>query len=187
MWQFQMLDPGLKFPSPILTIMDKPMDLGGRIPPVKANRIMLKDVLDADAYRGGKIVYTYDFGDRWEHKIQLIGRTNNATDFVVCIDGEGHPAHEDIGGTCGWGELQRAHLAPAAVGSGERAEQEELLARYQDDCANGAAMGQTGLRGDGFWRWDINEVNRKLIRMPERDCTVSSEDEESVITTGGTT
>lgn len=69
--------------------MYKPMDLGGRIVPVKANTVALKEVLDLGAYRGERIGYTYDFGDHlWGHTIELIGLKTNVTNFVACIDGE---------------------------------------------------------------------------------------------------
>lgn len=132
------------------SIVDKPMDLGGRLLSVKANNIALNKLFATDASRGGRTVYTYDFGDRWEHEIELIGRKNNVTNFAVCIDGEGHPAQEDIGGPSGWGELQRAHLPPVAVGLEERAEQEDRIAQYKDLCGTDNIMGQMGLRVDGF-------------------------------------
>ena len=168
-WQFHVLDPRLRFPWPVLNIMDEGMDMSiqWRKPPVRGDAITLKGVFDADAYKAGKVVYTYDFGDRWEHNIEVIGRANTATENVVCIDGEGHPAGEDIGGTSGWGQVQEAHLAPAAAGSEERNKQKEWLSRYEECCANADSKGQKGFRGDGFWRWDIDEVNSKLTRLEE--------------------
>ena len=53
---------------------------------------------------GQTITYTYDFGDHWEHKVQL----NNHIDldsnnkYPICISGEGNCPPEDCGGIHGF-------------------------------------------------------------------------------------
>lgn len=49
------------------------------------------------------MVYSYGFGDPWEHNIEIVGCASTTTDSVVCIDGEGHLAGEDMESTLGWG------------------------------------------------------------------------------------
>jgi hypothetical protein len=59
--------------------------------------------------------YTYDFGDRWEHRIQLLDNAEPHIGVIMglkdeqevfCFGGEGHPCCEDCGSDPGWAELK---------------------------------------------------------------------------------
>ncbi|KAI1325568.1 hypothetical protein F5Y16DRAFT_377638 [Xylariaceae sp. FL0255] len=59
---------------------------------------------------GCQIIYTYDFGDNWEHILIITGRSPpvNGNTFT-CLDGTGHPIAEDGGSYKGWNELKLAY------------------------------------------------------------------------------
>ncbi|EEW23721.1 plasmid pRiA4b ORF-3 family protein [Rhodobacter ferrooxidans] len=51
-----------------------------------------------------KFVYTYDFGDDWQHRITVesVGVADPALDYPVFIDGERRAPPEDVGGPPGF-------------------------------------------------------------------------------------
>jgi Plasmid pRiA4b ORF-3-like protein len=54
-------------------------------------------------FLSGKIVYTYDFGDDWEHTIELEQVLHDSTvNYPVCVDGEGNAPPEDVGAEPGF-------------------------------------------------------------------------------------
>lgn len=54
-------------------------------------------------YLPAQIVYTYDFGDGWEHTIEVEQVLHDSTvNYPVCIDGEGDAPPEDVGGEPGF-------------------------------------------------------------------------------------
>ena len=59
---------------------------------------------------GAKAVYTYDFGDNWEHSIVLEKRLPAAPNMVypICIDGQLACPPEDCGGIPGFYDLLHA-------------------------------------------------------------------------------
>jgi len=56
-----------------------------------------------------RFVYAYDFGDGWEHDVELVGP---GSDRPGCIGGEGACPPEDCGGPYGYEELQAALADP---------------------------------------------------------------------------
>jgi hypothetical protein len=68
-------------------------------------------------------VYTYDFGDNWEHKIQLekiLPREEGVT-YPICIKGKRACPPEDCGGIWGYAELLEI------LGNPNHEEYEEML------------------------------------------------------------
>lgn len=59
--------------------------------------------------KGQKILYTYDFGDNWEHEITLLNsnyKYKNGYPYKLnCIDGERACPPEDVGGVYGYQEF----------------------------------------------------------------------------------
>lgn len=48
-------------------------------------------------------LYTYDFGDNWDHQIEVTGILENyAGECPVCTEGEGNAPPEDVGGSYGF-------------------------------------------------------------------------------------
>ncbi len=93
---------------------------------------------------GIKAVYTYDFGDSWEHKIVVEKRLapEPGHGYPVCLAGERHGPPEDCGGIPGFYNLLEAISDPG------HAQHEELL----------------DWLGDGFdpEAFSVDEVNRRL-------------------------
>lgn len=63
----------------------------------------LKDVLS----RHGEVVYQYDFGDMWIHRITVEGTVRSNTFVAVYVDGKGDRPPEDVGGQSGYAEFSR--------------------------------------------------------------------------------
>jgi hypothetical protein len=72
---------------------------------------------------GAKAVYTYDFGDGWEHGIAVekILPHEEGKAYPLCIDGKLHGPPEDCGGVPGFYSLLEAVSDP------KHAEHEEML------------------------------------------------------------
>lgn len=75
------------------------------------SKVKLSDVLP-DV--GGKILYRYDFGDNWEHTIELekILDPVPGERYPVCLDGARSCPREDCGGIGGYAELLRVLADP---------------------------------------------------------------------------
>lgn len=63
---------------------------------------------------GGKVTYTYDFGDDWEHHIVLekILPAEPGAAYPVCVAGKGTCPPEDCGGAWGYAELKEILADP---------------------------------------------------------------------------
>ena len=64
--------------------------------------------------KGDKIIYTYDFGDSWEHSIVLEKRlpVDPNTTYPICTDGQLACPPEDCGGVPGFYDLVEALADP---------------------------------------------------------------------------
>ena len=77
--------------------------------------ISTSKVYDARRYRidrlfsvpSGHLEYLYDFGDRWEHDIQITGaeEAQYRKQYPICVDGAGACPPEDCGGPRGYHDL----------------------------------------------------------------------------------
>ncbi|KAK4165552.1 hypothetical protein QBC43DRAFT_208158 [Cladorrhinum sp. PSN259] len=117
----------------------------------------LWQVLDGDKYRGeGKtMIYTYGFGDNWEHVMTIEGRGTKPTRDFVCLSGEGHGVAEDVGSAAGWEALKKAYRAAKPT-----EEQKEKMAWYESEASNGDVKGLAGERVNFF---DLEKVNKMLV------------------------
>ena len=73
--------------------------------------VLLSDVLSVP---GDRLRYTYDFGDDWEHDIQLeeiLGDEPGST-YPSCLAGKGACPPEDCGGAWGYADLKRILADP---------------------------------------------------------------------------
>lgn len=80
--------------------------------------------LDSIASEGSTFVYTYDFGDDWEHTIvvEKVRPADSTTTVPACIDGRRACPPEDCGGTWGYGELLEILADPTHPEHDERRE-----------------------------------------------------------------
>ncbi|KAF5436377.1 pRiA4b ORF-3-like protein [Candidatus Methanophagaceae archaeon] len=77
-------------------------DFGDEVPP-ESN----KKIADYFSMENQSAVYTYDFGDNWEHKIQLekIVPREKGVKYPICMKGKRACPPEDCGGIWGYAEL----------------------------------------------------------------------------------
>jgi hypothetical protein len=81
----------IEHPKDIPTIMDTSCKLSEYIP------------------RYTRLKYTYDFGDQWQHTIEVLNRIEDYTlNHPTCVEGEGKTPPEDVGGECGYEEFLEA-------------------------------------------------------------------------------
>jgi hypothetical protein len=99
---------------------------------------------------GAKAVYTYDFGDTWEHGIVVEKRLapEPGRGYPVCLAGERHGPPEDCGGIPGFYNLLDA------IGDPAHEEHEELLEWLGEDFDPAA--------------FSVEEVNRELAPLQRR-------------------
>ncbi|KAI1661041.1 plasmid pRiA4b ORF-3-like protein-domain-containing protein [Daldinia decipiens] len=160
--------PGPSFPDqPLLRVVDPNMEDESfefdfqpswalqRPKPIekKASSFMLCNFFDDPKYASYKMVYNYDFGDGWEHEMTLLGHDDATHDFV-CIDGAGHCAAEDVGGSTGWQDLKEAYLAARLDG-----DQRYQRQWFEEVCSN---ADPAGLAGDRVHAWDRLRINEQL-------------------------
>ncbi|KAI9721230.1 MAG: hypothetical protein M1812_002391 [Candelaria pacifica] len=165
-WNITLMEPRQRYGLPTMMISPGPSSNNFPWVPnqINCNDITLEAIYGSSEYEDYKLMYTYDFGDQWEHKIELLGYTKSISDDVVCVGGIGHPPGEDCGGSPGWGQLQMAYLCPHL-----ETELEYRREWYEQHCQNGDPM---GLGGDRLWRWDQDAVNQKLAviyNLPDSD------------------
>ena len=72
-----------------------------------AAEIMIDTVLNK---KGDKVLYTYDFGDGWEHQITVekVETIDKSVHYPVCIKGKGNCPPEDCGGIWGFYSMLEA-------------------------------------------------------------------------------
>ncbi|TFB73199.1 plasmid pRiA4b ORF-3 family protein [Cryobacterium glaciale] len=100
------------------------------------------------AKKGDSLLYTYDFGDDWDHTIKL-EEVLPATDAAVrCIDGRRQGPAEDVGGIHGW-----EHLLAVAAGT--------VAPDYPEEREIAFEMGLHAFVDE----IDLAEINRGLERL----------------------
>ncbi|KAI0456668.1 MM3350-like domain-containing protein [Xylaria acuta] len=129
-------------------------------PEKSAKKYKLYQLLDDAKWQGQKLIYTYDFGDGWEHHLEIKSREDPTNDFV-CLDGSGHPIAEDCGGAHGWQDIKAAYRASDPI----TAKQREKRKWFEREASNRDPRGLAGGRVNAF---DKDKVNRDLLTMYER-------------------
>lgn len=101
--------------------------------------------LDGLLAKGSRFRYTYDFGDWWEHVVQVEDVVPAVGDerYPLCATGERACPPEDVGGPRGYRELLDAMADPAHP---EHAGMHEWLGRLIDPEAFDASLATTLLR-----------------------------------------
>jgi len=80
--------------------------LDEELPAVLYDGMCVSDLLKE---KGEKIIYRYDFGDDWEHTLELeeLFTPDEGMDYRVFLDGERRCPPEDCGGVSGYYEMLR--------------------------------------------------------------------------------
>jgi hypothetical protein len=101
--------------------------------------------LDAVASKGSRFLYTYDFGDWWEHDLVVEDVLSAEPDerYPNCVDGARCCPPEDVGGPFGYTELLTALADP---GHPEHEQMREWLGREFDPEEFDAQRASTLLR-----------------------------------------
>jgi pRiA4b ORF-3-like protein len=99
---------------------------------------------------GTKAVYTYDFGDNWEHQIVVEKRLapEPGCAYPACLAGERHGPPEDCGGIPGFYNLLEA------ISDSKHEQREELLDWVGDDFDPEA--------------FSVEEINRRFAPLQRR-------------------
>lgn len=106
------------------------------------------------------MVYTYDFGDNWEHYITVVGR-EPATNRFICREATGHYVAEDVGSWRGWEDLKKAYQARSPT-----EEQRDRMAWFERMASNKDPLGLHGNRAE--WVASLDEINSDLVDMYDR-------------------
>jgi hypothetical protein len=86
--------------------------------PVPDGELSLRDELDARldsvVVKGSRFLYTYDFGDWWEHEVTVedVFGADPEERYPVCVDGERACPPEDVGGPFGYRHFLAALADP---------------------------------------------------------------------------
>ncbi|CAJ2503882.1 Uu.00g112760.m01.CDS01 [Anthostomella pinea] len=150
---FRVVDPVEQTPFSGIDRMHEGDRCHPNTPEKKADKYKLYKLFDDPRYQARQIVYTYGFGDNWDHYMTITGRAD-ATKNFVCLDGSGHGVAEDAGGVDGWADVKAAYRAA-------RPSQEQRGRRdwFERRASN---RDPRGLAGEGVHAWDRQQINREL-------------------------
>ncbi|WP_227521950.1 plasmid pRiA4b ORF-3 family protein [Bacillus solitudinis] len=96
-------------------------------------------------YLPAKVKYNYDFGDDWQHVIEVEEVVEDyAVNYPICLDGEGNTPPEDVGGETGF---------------------EEFLEIIADKTHSEYEFMNTWGRRQGYQDFDIKMINLRLKSM----------------------
>lgn len=99
-----------KKPVANLVCSNDAFDYPSDIPMIMESERKLSDFIP----KYSRIKYIYDFGDNWEHYIELEKiEENYAKNYPVCLDGDGTAPPEDVGGEAGYDAFLSAIADPA--------------------------------------------------------------------------
>jgi pRiA4b ORF-3-like protein len=101
--------------------------------------------LDAVAEAGARFTYTYDFGDWWEHQIEVeeVFPADPDEHYPRCLDGARACPPEDVGGAYGYSTFLAAFADPYHA---QHEESLEWAGKGFDPAAFNAALATTLLR-----------------------------------------
>ena len=118
------------------------------VPEKNAKRIKIDEYIE----EGTSFVYTYDFGDNWEHEIiiEKIMDAEEGVRYPVCLEGERHRPPEDVGGVPGY------EMFLEAINDPKHSEHDEMLEWAEKDT--------DGRKFDPEYFY-INKINRALAKI----------------------
>lgn len=122
-------------------------------PEIDSKKIKLGKVLENKKYEGAGLEYEYDFGDCWEHEIEVVGRAEATMGFEY-LEGKGHGVAEDVGSVSRWLKLREAYRTARPD-----KEQKEKRAWFERQASN---ADRRGLGGGRELECDVDAINDKL-------------------------
>lgn len=139
---------GAPYASDRIVLMDDEEEdfFGNRFEEYDATKTYLSDYFNGKLK---KMIYTYDFGDDWEHIITVLKKPKEEVLFPKCIKGENPAPIEDCGGIPGFYNLMEIIKKKRKT-----AEEKERLEWY------GIPQGKTY---EETYKFDIDDVNQSLI------------------------
>ena len=108
---------------------------------------------DLNIRLGQRFLYTYDFGDYWQHEVRLekITEPEPSKTYPVCIGGKRACPPEDCGGP--WTYQELLHLARSPFRDYERKQAQEILG------------GEAGFDPEAFDRRGVNTLLKGHTRL----------------------
>ncbi|TGA98318.1 plasmid pRiA4b ORF-3 family protein [Sporolactobacillus shoreae] len=98
-----------KRPVANVVCSDDAFDYPNEVPMFMETECKLSDYVP----KYSRIKYTYDFGDNWEHEIEIEKLDEHySKNYPVCLDGVGNAPPEDVGGPYGYDEFLSAISDP---------------------------------------------------------------------------
>lgn len=109
LWNIQLNSRGVKYQLESSSNENSFDGYWSRRTPADADTVRLDEVFP----RSRTALYTYDYGDNWEHEIKLI-KTNKTSEMEhpMVRGGEGDAPPEDVGGPWGFAEFLKAYTDP---------------------------------------------------------------------------
>ncbi|KAB7789855.1 DUF6429 family protein [Bifidobacterium leontopitheci] len=109
LWNIQLNSHGVKYQLEPMSNENSFEDYWDTRTPADADSVRLGEVFP----RSRTALYTYDYGDDWEHDIKLVKTISKADiDHPVVRDSEGEAPPEDVGGPWGYAEFLKAYTDP---------------------------------------------------------------------------
>ena len=141
LFAFELADCIVDIPDP---------EFGGAyaVPEKNAKRVKIDDYM----IEGTSLIYSYDFGDNWEHEIiiEKVTEAEVSIHYPVYIDGARHRPPEDVGGIGGYENFLET------INNPNHPEYDDMLVWAEKD---------TGGRKFDPQYFNIEEVNRALMKI----------------------
>jgi len=108
--------------------------------------------IDKYVIEGQRFIYTYDFGDNWQHEIivEKIIDAEEGVHYPLCLDGERHRPPEDVGGTGGYDMFLKT------IRDSNHPEHEHMLIWAEKDT------GGRKFDPEYFYKNEVNRVLKKI-------------------------
>ncbi|KAA8816977.1 hypothetical protein CSQ85_11115 [Bifidobacterium rousetti] len=109
LWNIQLNSRGVKYQLESSSNENSFDDYWSRRTPADADTVRLDEVFP----RSRTALYTYDYGDNWEHEIKLVKtNTTSGIEHPTVCGSEGDAPPEDVGGPWGFAEFLKAYTDP---------------------------------------------------------------------------
>ena len=152
-----LINPDIEPESYYLSEMDDDQPMHDHCyPTLKATQLRYGDLFGHEGLRDAAWSYRYDYGDNWEHKIEVLGWGEPGVRGFRCTEAVGHGACEDCGGAGGWEFMKESFRAEEPD-----EEHRERINWYLTCSANGDPEGLKGREKVV----DLEAINRELSEI----------------------